>query len=124
MLGTKLYKNNFNENTYAAMADWCNNNNCTIEDKGDFYEVVEIDTSGLEREFKKRNIESEIKSINMKLSELRGISECAVIIDDNKQYDVIVDGELVIMNDDQFQNYFNGLTNKRSELLQQFKELE
>lgn len=124
MLGTKLYKNNCNENTYAAMADWCNNNNCTIEDKGDFYEVVEIDTSGLEREFKKRNIESEIKSINMKLSELRGISECAVIIDDNKQYDVIVDGELVIMNDDQFQNYFNGLTNKRSELLQQFKELE
>lgn len=124
MLGTKLYKNNFNETTYAAMADWCNNNNCTIEDKGDFYEVVEIDTSGLEREFKKRNIESEIKSINMKLSELRGISEYAVIINNNKQYDVIVDGELIIMNDDQFQNYCNELTNKRSELLQQFKELE
>lgn len=124
MLGTKLYKNNFNEAKYTDIADWCNNNNCTIEDKGDFYEVVKVDTSDLEREFNKRNIESEIKSINIKLSELRGISECAVIIAGNKQYDVIVDGELVIMNDDQFQNYFNELTNKRSELLQQFKELE
>lgn len=124
MLGTKLYKNNFNEAKYTDIADWCNNNNCTIEDNGDFYEVVKVDTSDLEREFNKRNIESEIKSINIKLSELRGISECAVIIAGNKQYDVIVDGELVIMNDDQFQNYFNELTNKRSELLQQFKELE
>lgn len=124
MLGTKLYKNNFNEAKYTDIADWCNNNNCTIEDKGDFYEVVKVDTSDLEREFNKRNIESEIKSINIKLSELRGISECAVIIAGNKQYDVIVDGELVIMNDDQFQNYFNELTNKRSELLKQFKELE
>lgn len=124
MLGTKLYKNNFNEAKYTDIADWCNNNNCTIEDKGDFYEVVKVDTSDLEREFNKHNIESEIKSINIKLSELRGISECAVIIAGNKQYDVIVDGELVIMNDDQFQNYFNELTNKRSELLQQFKELE
>lgn len=124
MLGTKLYKNNFNEAKYTDIADWCNNNNCTIEDKGDFYEVVKVDTSDLEREFNKRNIESEIRSINIKLSELRGISECAVIIAGNKQYDVIVDGELVIMNDDQFQNYFNELTNKRSELLQQFKELE
>ncbi len=124
MLGTKLYKNNFNEAKYTDIADWCNNNSCTIADKGDFYEVVKVDTSDLEREFNKRNIESEIKSINIKLSELRGISECAVIIAGNKQYDVIVDGELVIMNDDQFQNYFNELTNKRSELLQQFKELE
>lgn len=124
MLGTKLYKNNFNEAKYTDIADWCNDNNCTIEDKGDFYEVVKVDTSDLEREFNKHNIESEIKSINIKLSELRGISECAVIIAGNKQYDVIVDGELVIMNDDQFQNYFNELTNKRSELLQQFKELE
>lgn len=124
MLGNKLYKNNFNEATYTDMADWCNNNNCTIEDKGDFYEVVKVDTSDLEREFKKHNLENEIKSINMKLSELRGISEYAVIINNNKQYDVIVDGELIIMNDDQFQNYCNELTNKRSELLQQFKELE
>lgn len=124
MLGNKLYKNNFNEATYTDMADWCNNNNCTIEDKGDFYEVVKVDTSDLEREFKKHNLENEIKSINMKLSELRGISEYAVIINNNKQYDVIVDGELIIMNDDQFQNYCNELANKRSELLQQFKELE
>lgn len=27
---------------YAKLAEWCNNNNATIEDKGDYYEVVTI----------------------------------------------------------------------------------
>lgn len=123
MLGKKMYKDKFNEVVYKKMADWCNENNCAIEDKGDFYEVVEYDLSALEREFKKRNIESDIKAINIKISELRGVSECAVSVDGNNEYDVIIDGELVIMNDTQFQNYFDELSNKRSDLLQQFKEL-
>ena len=42
MIGTKFYKDNYNLDEYSAAADWCNNNNAMIEDKGDYYEVVAI----------------------------------------------------------------------------------
>ena len=42
MLGKKFDKANYDLNDYSACAEWCNNNNATIEDKGDFYEVVAI----------------------------------------------------------------------------------
>ena len=124
MLGKKMYKNDFNEVEYKNMADWCNENDCTIEDKGEFYEVVEVDNTELENEFKKQNLQSEINAINIKLSELRGVSECAISVDGENQYDVFIDGELVVMNETEFQNYFDELSNKRSDLLQQYKELK
>lgn len=42
MLGTKLYKDNFNTKEYSECATWCNANGTTIEDKGDYYECVAI----------------------------------------------------------------------------------
>lgn len=42
MIGTKLYKGQFNNKKYADLACWCNANNATIEDKGEYYEVVAI----------------------------------------------------------------------------------
>lgn len=124
MLGKKMYKHDFNEFEYTKMADWCNEHNCTIEDKGEFYEVVKVDNTALENEFKKQNLQSEINAINIKLSELRGVSECAISVDGENQYDVFVDGELKVMNETEFQNYFDELSNKRSDLLQQYKELK
>ena len=42
MIGKKLYKNNPDDMTqYTATAQWCNANNAHIEDKGEYYEVVE-----------------------------------------------------------------------------------
>lgn len=42
MLGTKLYKNNKSDiANYTKTAVWCNANNAHIEDKGEYYEVVE-----------------------------------------------------------------------------------
>lgn len=119
MLGKKMYKHDFDEVEYKNMADWCNEHNCTIEDKCEFYEVVKVDNTALENEFKKQNLQSEINSINIQLSELRGIS-----VDGNNVYDVFVDGELKVMNETEFQNYFDELSNKRSDLLQQYKELK
>ena len=42
MIGVKLYKNNQSDmDKYTDCAVWCNANNATIEDKGEYYEVVE-----------------------------------------------------------------------------------
>lgn len=124
MLGTKLYKNEFDEVLYRDTANWCNEHNCTIEDCGDFYEVVKVDTSELENQFKKENLKNQINAINIQISELRGTSECAISVDGVNEYDVFVDGNLVTMTETQFLNYFDELTNKRGELLQQYKELK
>lgn len=42
MIGKKFDKKNYDLNDYSATAQWCNENNATIVDQGDFYEVVEI----------------------------------------------------------------------------------
>ena len=42
MIGKKLYKNNPDDMAqYTVTAKWCNANNAHIEDKGEYYEVVE-----------------------------------------------------------------------------------
>lgn len=42
MIGVKLYKNNKSDMAnYTKTAVWCNANNAHIEDKGEYYEVVE-----------------------------------------------------------------------------------
>lgn len=41
MIGKKLYKDNFDSIDYRETAIWCNANNAHIEDKGEYYEVVE-----------------------------------------------------------------------------------
>lgn len=41
MIGTKIYKPVTNNKEYASIAVWCNKNNAHIEDKGEYYEVVE-----------------------------------------------------------------------------------
>ena len=42
MLGVKFYKDNYDLTEYSKCAEWCNNNNATIEDKGEYYECVVI----------------------------------------------------------------------------------
>ena len=42
MIGKRFDKQNYDLNEYSATAKWCNENHATIEDKGDYYEVVEI----------------------------------------------------------------------------------
>ena len=63
MIGTKFYKDKYDLEEYAKAAEWCNSNNATIEDKGEYYEVVEIPPPSLE----------EVKTI--KISELKGVRD-------------------------------------------------
>lgn len=46
MLGTKIYKNDMSN--YTECAIWCNQNKATIEDKGDYYEVVTLPLPSLQ----------------------------------------------------------------------------
>ena len=41
MIGKKLYKGQYANKEYADTACFCNANNAHIEDKGEYYEVVE-----------------------------------------------------------------------------------
>ena len=41
-IGYKLYKKDKTIENYLNMAVWCNSNNATIEDKGEYYEVVAV----------------------------------------------------------------------------------
>ena len=41
MIGTRINKPVTDYDYYASVADWCNKNNAHIEDKGEYYEVVE-----------------------------------------------------------------------------------
>ena len=66
MIGAKFYKPLETQeqlNEYSAAAEWCNNNNATIEDKGEYYEVVEIPAPSLE----------DVKTA--KINELKGIRD-------------------------------------------------
>lgn len=46
MLGTKIYKTDMSN--YTDCAIWCNANNATIEDRGEYYEVVALPLPTLE----------------------------------------------------------------------------
>ena len=48
MIGTFFKKDNYSELDYFNAAIWCNENNATIEDKGDYYEVIAIPAPTLE----------------------------------------------------------------------------
>lgn len=42
MIGTKFYKENYDNKSYADCAVWCNQNNATITDRGEYYECIAL----------------------------------------------------------------------------------
>ena len=61
MIGTKFYKPLEDLQAYSNCAEWCNANNATIEDKGEYYECVAIPAPSLD-ELKQAKI-NELKTI-------------------------------------------------------------
>lgn len=59
MIGTKIYKDDMSK--YTECAIWCNQNNATIKDMGEYYEVVAIAAPTLD-ELKAKKI-NEFKAI-------------------------------------------------------------
>lgn len=123
-MNTTIKKSEFDEQTYYELSQWCNANRYTIEDMGDEYVAVPLEDIKVDPNLQKEMLQQQIQAINIKISELRGVSECAISVDGNNEYDVFKDGVLVTMNEEEFLNYFDELTNARSNLLQQYKELK
>lgn len=48
MLGKILYKENLDIEEYNTVSAWCNGNNAVIEDRGEYYEAVEIPQPSLD----------------------------------------------------------------------------
>lgn len=121
----KIKKCEFCSKKYAELASWCNENNYRIVDTGEAYQAVSCEQSEQDlNEQKKQQLQKEITDINYKLAQLQGISLCAVSVDGVNEYDVFKDGSLVVMNETEFQNYFDELSDKRSDLLAEYKELK
>lgn len=123
-MNTIIKKSEFDEQTYYELSQWCNENGYTIEDKGDEYVAIPLSELPVDTSLQKQLLQQQIQAINIEISELRGVSECAISVDGNNEYDVFKDGVLVTMSETEFLNYFDELTNTRSELLQQYKELK
>lgn len=123
-MNTVIKKSEFDEQTYYELSQWCNANRYTIKDRGDEYVAVPLEDVKVDLTLQKEMLQQQIQAINIEISELRGVSECAISVDGNNEYDVFKDGVLVTMNETEFLNYFDELTNKRSDLLQQYKELK
>lgn len=123
-MNTTIKKSEFDEQTYYELSQWCNANRYTIEDRGEEYVAVPLEDTKADPTLQKELLQQQIQAINIKISELRGVSECAISVDGNNEYDVFKDGVLVTMNETEFLNYFDELTNTRSNLLQQYKELK
>lgn len=76
MIGTKFYKKTDDMKKYTNAANWCNANNATIEDKGDYYEVVTISepTLGEKNQEQTNTAKSELRNlaINAMMATLAG----------------------------------------------------
>lgn len=105
-LGTRCYKNSFDDNLYTEMADFCNaTQKYTIEDKGDWYEVVEIPQPS--EEYKQKQ-----EAMNLR-------SQLQAFLSDT-DYAVIKCGELKLDLDAEYP----GLSEKRAQARAKINELE
>ncbi len=50
MIGTKLHKNDLDNERYALAAVWCNENGAAIKDKGNYYEITRLPAPTLDEQ--------------------------------------------------------------------------
>lgn len=125
MLGTKILKDNFNQELYSKCAVWCNNHYAKIVEYEFYHEVVDNHPTDEQiNSQKEHELKQQLNDINYNIALMQGISVCAVSVDGNNEYDVIKDGELVTLNETEFNNYFDELTDKRSSIITQLKAVK
>lgn len=65
MIGSKFYKNNIDNLAYLEASIWCDNNNAMIEDKGEYFEVVNVPSLTVKEQLKieAENLKSVLKDM-------------------------------------------------------------
>lgn len=124
MLGTKILKDNFNQELYSKCAVWCNNHQAKIVEYESYYEVVDNHPTDEQLKARKeQKLKQQLNDINYSIAIMQGISVCGISIGNETEYDLVKDGELVTLNETEFNNYFDELTDKRSDIISQLKEV-
>lgn len=122
-LGSQMKKSKFDSTKYMQMVQWCNSQQYrTIEDKGDYYEIVDCTPTQEELNVhEKRQLVKELKYVNEQISEL----DVAVMCDNgDNTTDVIVNGEVQTFTSDELDDYHTKMMNRRAEILARMKELK
>lgn len=76
MIGSKFYKNNIDNLAYLEASIWCDDNNAMIEDKGEYFEVVNVPSLTVKEQLKieAENLKSVLKgmAVNAMMMNLAG----------------------------------------------------
>lgn len=123
MLGTKMLKSEFNQTKYTELASWCNNHKYkTIEDKGDYYEVVDCTpTEEDNKAVRKAELLQQLTTVNTELQEL----DVAMMCDNgNDTTDIVIDGTVTTMTSDEIDQYHTTKMQERTNILSELKEVQ
>ena len=123
MIGTKMLKSQFNQVTYSELAEWCNaQQNATIEDKGDYYEVVDCTpTQQQQNEVKKSELLQQLQDVNAQLQEL----DVAMMCDNGDDTTtVIINNVVTTMTSDEIDQYHTNKMQERVNILNKIKEIQ
>lgn len=123
MLGTKIYKNDFDDELYTKCADWCNANSKHIADKGDYYEVEEYVYDLTEE--KEMALQMLYTKYKRELANTAGPTElqaAMMLVDTDEKIDIIApNGEPRQYTSDELTELLNAEMVKRNELLLRYK---
>lgn len=126
MLGTKILKENFNQDLYSKCVVWCNANQAKIVEYEFYYEVVDNHSTKeqLNAQEQQQQLKQQLNDINYNIALMQGISACGISVGNETKFDIVKNGELVTLTETEFNNYFDELKDKRSDIISQLKTVK
>ena len=123
MLGTKIYKNDFNEELYLQCSKWANDNGCVMAVHNDYYEVEEP-TYDLAEEKEKalQMLYTKYKRELANTTDPTELQTCMMLVNADEKIDVIApNGEPRQYTSDELTELLNTEMAKRNDLLLRYK---
>lgn len=123
MIGTKMSKSQFNQFNYSELAEWCNaQQNATIEDKGDYYEVVDCTQTKQQQDAtRKEELLVQLQDVNAQLQEL----DVAMMCDNGDDTTtVVINNVVTTMTSDEIDAYHTNKMQERVNILNEIKGIQ